>query len=369
MGVPIDKNRIRELHPNPTGTDGLAFLELSALDQAPLQELLVRLGFRQVGTHRVRKATLWRQGEIMIVLNADATTQGGAFSKLHGACISGLGFRLKKASVGIERVVAAGAQLYDGRVGPSLLAAPAFEGIGGSLLYLVEAANEDTLFRGAFASDQGADFPEVPGYGLISVDHLTHNVRAGQLDRWTEFYRAAFGFYDVFYMDVGGRKTGMRTRAMRSPCGKICIPVNEPTDPESQIQEYLDLYRGEGIQHVALLAIDLKKSMEALLEANIPVQPIPSSYYEQIAGRMPNHGEDLSRLRSNQILIDGSRDGPGEKWDLLLQVFSKNLIGPIFFEFIERRGNDGFGEGNAKALFEAIERDQIERGVVTEVVA
>ena len=183
------------------------------------------------------------------------------------------------------------------------------------------------------------------------------------MERWAAFYRDAFNFREVFYLDTKAKKTGLRTRAMKSPCNKICIPVNEPTDPESQIQEYIDVYQGEGVQHLALLSHDLHSSVEKVAQSGIPVMDIPDSYYEGVDARMPGHGEDVARLKADGILLDGERE-PDGSWNKLFQLFSHNLVGPIFFEFIERRGNEGFGNNNAKALFEAIERDQIDRGVV-----
>jgi len=362
MGVPVEKNPAAH-HDNPAGTDGMAFVEFAAIDPRPMAGLFEKLGFRRIAEVDGRDISLWRQGGVDIVLNADPETHGGAFARLHGPCISAIAFHVHDAKAAFERAVKMGATAYGDETGPRVVDGLALSGIGGSLLYLIDDASE-VSFKTKLFNLKDPRAPAVPGVGFLTVDHLTHNVRAGQLDVWVDFYRRIFNFREVFYLDTKGTKTGFRTRAMRSPCNGICIPVNEPTDPQSQIQEYIDLYKGEGVQHLAFLSSDLNGSIESIAGAGIPVQAIPESYYANVDARLPGHGQDLSRLKRNGILVDGEHNDADDSWGLLLQIFSKNLIGPIFFEFIERRNNEGFGEGNAKALFEAIERDQIERGVV-----
>jgi 4-hydroxyphenylpyruvate dioxygenase len=199
------------------------------------------------------------------------------------------------------------------------------------------------------------------GVGLLQIDHLTHNVHNGQMDVWAGFYERLFNFKEIRYFDIHGKATGLKSRAMTSPCGKIRIPINEPSDEKSQIQEYLDLYHGEGIQHIALTSADIYRSIEQLRSNGIELMDVPDTYYEKVDQRLPGHGEDLDELRRHRILIDGD---PVHGKGLLLQIFTQTVIGPIFFEIIQRKGNDGFGEGNFRALFESIERDQIKRGVV-----
>jgi 4-hydroxyphenylpyruvate dioxygenase len=364
MGIPTETTTPTEADlTNPAGTNGMAFVEFSAADPDPVADLFRKLGFSPVARHASRDAVLWRQGEIDLLLNADPDTHGGRFAAIHGPCISAIAFRVEDAATAFDRALSLGATEYAGNAGAPLVPGHTLNGIGGSLLYLIDPAAEATIKGDIFCPETGGAIPAVQGAGFLAVDHLTHNVHAGQVEHWAAFYRRIFNFREVFYLETKGARTGFRTRAMKSPCNRICIPVNEPTDPQSQIQEYIDIYKGEGVQHLAFLSGDLNASMEVIAPAGIPTQPIPPSYYEGVDARLPGHGQDVARLQRNGILLDGERRDPGD-WGLLLQVFSKNLMGPIFFEFIERRGNEGFGEGNAKALFEAIERDQIARGVV-----
>lgn len=362
MGVPVERE-IRTSWDNPVGTDGIPFIEFSAVDAAPIAEVLMRSGFEEIARHRSRSITYWRQGGIDVLLNDDPSTYGYGFAERHGPCISAISFRVANVELGRDRSIANGIVVYDGDRGELPVDALAMDGIGHSLLYLITGEQERRIKAEAFVPHRGSSLRQVRGAGFHTIDHLTHNVMEGNMNRWADFYRDTFNFREVFYLDTKGEKTGLRTRAMKSPCNRICIPVNEPTDKDSQIQEYIDVYKGEGVQHLAFLSEDLNASIEKIAGNGIPFMAIPDSYYAAVDARMPGHGHDLERLCTNGILIDGDRDADGA-WGTLLQIFSKNLIGPIFFEFIERRGNDGFGNNNAKALFEAIERDQIARGVV-----
>jgi len=356
MGIPIDKTAAA-VRDNPAGTQGMAFIEFSAPDPSVLTTLFARLGFVEVAWHRTKPISLWRQGGVDFLVNSDPAGHAQGFADAHGPCVSAIAFRVQDAAQAFARARSFGAKAYDGTAArgvPGL----ALDGIGGSLLYLIdEGAQQAIDAEFTWAADTAPR-----GVGLVAVDHLTHCVEQGQMDKWCDFYRDIFGFRDVFYLDAKGKATGFRTRAMKSPCDGICIPVNEPTEAESQVQEYIDRYKGEGVQHVALASDDLNATVEAVAGSGIGFMTIPPSYYDGVDDRLPGHGNDLARLKRNGILIDGVQDGA--RWNLLLQIFSKPLLGPIFFEFIERRDNDGFGEGNAKALFEAIERDQIARGVV-----
>ncbi|MBL8524013.1 MAG: 4-hydroxyphenylpyruvate dioxygenase, partial [Betaproteobacteria bacterium] len=262
-----------------------------------------------------------------------------------------------------KRAVELGARPYDGPVGPMELNIPAIQGIGGSLLYLIDRYGPRTIYDVDFVPVPGAD-PDPKGVGLDYVDHLTHNVYEGRMDTWAEFYGKLFNFREIRYFDIKGKKTGLTSRALTSPCGKIRIPINEPSDKKSQIQEYLDAYNGEGIQHIALACSNIYETVEALRTKGVRFLDTPDSYYAAVNKRVPNHGEDLPRLQKNKILIDGEGLDKESKEDKLLQIFTETVIGPIFFEVIQRKGNEGFGEGNFKALFEAIEADQIARGVI-----
>lgn len=362
MGIPVEKDPNTE-NENPLGTDGIPFIEFSSVDVKPIAALLEKCGFEHIANHRSHSVQLWRQGEMDVLLNDDPRTYGVNFAKLHGPCISAISFRIADEDASCAAAASNGIVYYEGDRGVLTVGAPAMDGIGHSLLYLMTRDTEDRIKTEEFEPLEGDTLPDVLGAGFKLIDHLTHNVMAGNMERWAAFYRDAFNFREVFYLDTKGQSTGLRTRAMKSPCNRICIPVNEPTDEKSQIQEYIDTYKGEGVQHLAFLSDDLNESVEQISNNGIPLMEIPDTYYAEIDDRMPGHGQDIARLKSNGILIDGDRDEDGE-WTILLQLFSKNLVGPIFFEFIERRGNEGFGNNNAKALFEAIERDQIKRGVV-----
>lgn len=246
---------------------------------------------------------------------------------------------------------------------------PAIKGIGDSLIYFVDrwrgkngaapgSVGDIDIYDVDFEPIPGAN-PNPVGHGLTYIDHLTHNVHRGRMQEWAEFYERLFNFREVRYFDIEGKVTGVKSKAMTSPCGKIRIPINEEgSETSGQIQEYLDAYRGEGIQHIALGSNDIYRTVDGLRAANISLLDTIDTYYELVDRRVPNHGEPLDELRKRKILIDGAPD------DLLLQIFTENQIGPIFFEIIQRKGNQGFGEGNFKALFESIELDQIRRGVV-----
>ncbi len=345
-------------HDNPMGTDGFEFVEYTAPDPVLLRSLFERLGFPVVARHRRKNVTLHRQGDINFIINAEPASFGQQFAQKHGASACAMAFRVKDAAQALQRAVALGATPVGSAVGPMELNIPAIEGIGGSLIYLVDRYGERTIYDVDFVPVAGA---KTPGAGLTHIDHLTHNVHRGNMDRWTTFYERLFSFREIRYFDIEGRKTGLLSRALTSPCGKIRIPINESQDDKSQIEEYLREYRGEGIQHIALASGDIYATVAVLHGQGVEFQDTPETYYEGIDGRVTGHGEPLAELRRLRILIDGNpRRGEG----LLLQIFTKNVIGPIFFEVIQRKGNEGFGEGNFQALFESIELDQERRGVI-----
>jgi 4-hydroxyphenylpyruvate dioxygenase len=358
----IDQPRAESvgLWENPMGTDGFEFVEYTAPDAAALGRLFERLGFAAVARHRSKNVTLYRQGEVNFVVNAEPESFAQAFARLHGPSVCAIAFRVRDAANAYRRALAFGAKPVAGKVGPMELNIPAIEGIGGSLLYLVDRYGDHTIYDVDFVPVPGAE-PNPAGVGLCGVDHLTHNVHQGRMAEWAGFYEKLFNFREIRYFDIEGRLTGLRSKAMTSPCGKIRIPINESADDRSQIAEYLAAYRGEGIQHIALASADVYRTVEALRGAGIRFQDVPETYYEQLEARLPDHGEDPARLKRNRILIDGA---PAQGGGLLLQIFTETMIGPIFFEIIERKGNEGFGEGNFRALFESIELDQIRRGVL-----
>jgi len=344
---------------NPMGTDGFEFVEYTAPDPDLLRSLFERLGFPVTARHRRKNVTLHRQGDINFIINAEPDSFGQKFARAHGPSACAMAFRVKDAARAFERAVELGARAVESRVGPMELNIPAIEGIGGSLIYLVDRYGERTIYDVDFQPVQTP--AAVRSAGLTYIDHLTHNVRRGNMDKWAGFYQKLFNFREIRYFDIEGRKTGLFSRAMTSPCGKIRIPINESQDDKSQIEEYLREYRGEGIQHIALGTHDIYRTVDVLREQGVSFQDTPDTYYELVDDRVPGHGENLEELRKRRILVDGN---PAKGEGVLLQIFTQNVIGPIFFEIIERKGNEGFGEGNFRALFEAIELDQERRGVI-----
>jgi 4-hydroxyphenylpyruvate dioxygenase len=360
---------------NPMGTDGFEFIEYTAPDPELLRNLFEKMGFPATAKHRSKNVTLHSHGDINFIINAEPGSFARQFARQHGPSICAIAFRVKNAAAAYARVLDLGAQEVESTAGPMELNIPAIEGIGGSRVYLVDRYGDRTIYDVDFLPLElqgtdprlrraGAGFKSVPGYtGLTCVDHLTHNVRRGNMDRWAGFYETLFNFRELKYFDIEGKQTGLKSRAMTSPCGKIRIPINESADDKSQIEEYLSEYRGEGIQHVALATDDIYASVDALRRHGVVFQDTPDSYYAGVDRRLPGHGEDLVALQRRRILIDGApTDGQG----ILLQIFTGNVIGPIFFEIIQRKGNEGFGEGNFQALFESIELDQVRRGVLTQ---
>jgi len=319
------------------------------------------MGFAAIAKHRSKDVVLYRQGHINFIINYEPASFAQAFAKVHGPSICAFAIRVKNAAACFDRVAKLGAQPYHGDAGPMELNIPAIRGMGRSLIYLVDRYGDDhSIYDVDFVPLEGVDLrPE--GIGLTDIDHLTHNVYQGGMDKWAKFYQRLFKFREIRYFDIQGKITGLKSRAMTSPCGKIRIPINEPSDPKSQIQEYLGAYHGEGIQHIALATGNIYATVEQLRDNGIEFMDVPDTYYDVLDERVPGHHEVLQRLRENRILIDGA---PERGAGLLLQIFTNTVIGPIFFEIIQRKGNEGFGEGNFQALFEAIERDQLKRGVI-----
>jgi 4-hydroxyphenylpyruvate dioxygenase len=358
---------------NPMGTDGFEFIEYAAPDPKAMGELFERMGFRPIARHRHKAVLLYRQGGINFIVNAEPDSFAQRFARQHGPSICAIAFRVRDAKAAYERAISLGAWGYAGAAGPGELNIPAIKGIGDSLIYLVDRWRGKNGARPGDIGDIGfydVDFEPLPGidaqealdpvgHGLTYIDHLTHNVHRGRMAEWSEFYERLFNFREIRYFDIEGQATGVKSKAMTSPCGKIRIPINEEGNEKAgQIQEYLDKYRGEGIQHIALGSRNLYDTVDALQLAGIKLLDTSDTYYELLPRRIPQLPEDIAALQQRNILVDGQ---PGE---LLLQIFSENQLGPIFFEFIQRKGNDGFGEGNFKALFETMELDQMRRGVL-----
>lgn len=350
-----------DLFDNPMQTDGFEFIEYAAPEPAKLAALFERMGFQAVAKHRSKNVTLYRQGDVNFILNAEPASFAQSFARIHGPSICAMAFRVKDAAKAYKRAVELGAWGVENSVGPMELNIPAIKGIGDSLIYLVDRYGErGTIYDVDFVPIEGVE-RNPKGVGLTYIDHLTHNVHRGRMGEWAEFYERLFNFREIKYFDIEGKLTGLKSKAMTSPCGKIRIPINESSDDKSQIAEYLNAYHGEGIQHVAMGTDDIYSTVSQLRGRDLPFQSTNDTYFDQIDERLPGHGEDVARLKELQILIDGA---PTKGQGLLLQIFTENAIGPIFYEIIQRKGNDGFGEGNFKALFESIELDQIRRGVL-----
>ncbi len=351
---------------NPMGTDGFEFIEYAAIDPAPLEALFAQLGFSRVAHHRSKNVQLWRQGDINFILNAEKSSHAEGFYNAHGPSANAMAFRVKNAAVAVRRARELGIEIVESKVGPMELAIPAIRGIGGSVIYLVDRYGDRSIYDVDFNPLPGVD-QKPKGAGLTLIDHLTHNVYRGRMDEWAGFYQRVFNFREIRYFDIEGKLTGLKSKAMTSPCGKIRIPINESSDDKSQIEEYLREYKGEGIQHIALAAGDIYGTVENLKTRGVRfMAPPPAAYYDKIDARLAGHGENVARLKENGILIDGAPESKPGAHDggILLQIFTATVIGPIFFEIIQRKGDEGFGEGNFKALFESIEEDQIKRGTL-----
>jgi 4-hydroxyphenylpyruvate dioxygenase len=350
----------QDLFDNPLGTDGFEFVEFTSDEPRRLGGLFEMMGFCAVSRHRSKNVLRYAQGDVNFLLNMEPVGQPAAFRAQHGPSANAMAFRVRDAAKALRLAVERGATPVTGLVGPMELNIPAIEGIGGSNLYLVDRYGAKAIYDVDFVPLEGGPAQRA-GVGITYLDHLTHNVHRGQMATWAEFYERIFNFREIRYFDIEGAQTGLISKAMTSPCGKIRIPLNESRDEHSQIEEFLKDYRGEGIQHIALGVADIYDTVETMAARGVKFQETPDTYYEQLGERVKDHGENLQRLRADAILLDGA---PTKGQGLLLQIFTQNMIGPIFFELIQRKGNEGFGEGNFKALFESIEADQIRRGVL-----
>ena len=350
---------------NPMGTDGFEFVEFCHPDPGALDRLFKVMGFSPVAKHRSKDVTLYRQGDVNFILNAEPQSFAARFAAEHGPSAPAMAFRVVDARRAYERAIAMGAKPAKTEVGPMELAIPAIEGIGGLQIYLVDRYGA----KGSPYADEyrwlGEADPAPKGVGFFYLDHLTHNVMRGNMDTWYRFYAETFNFREIRFFNIEGKLTGLHSRALTSPCGKIRIPINESADDKSQIEEYLRQYKGEGIQHIAVGTNDIYAATDAIAQRGLAFMPGPPDlYYAKSRTRVRGHEEPVERMMQHGILIDGEGVVNGGTTRILLQIFSKTVIGPIFFEFIQRKGDDGFGEGNFKALFESIEEDQIQRGVL-----
>ena len=345
---------------NPMGLDGFEFCEFTSPNPDTLAAEFEKMGFVPAATHPTRKVTRYKQGRINLLLNREDGGHAATFRKDHGPSASAMAFRVQDAQAAYDAAIARGAK--PGGDGAAYDGVPVLEGIGGSLLYLIDKHGAAGSFYDDWDQVEGAaEAEQANNVGLDLLDHLTHNVRRGQMRTWSAFYGQIFGFEEQKYFDIKGKATGLFSQAMIAPDKAIRIPLNESQDEHSQIEEFIRDYNGEGIQHLALTTADIYTTVEKLRDRGVKLQDTIETYYELVDKRVPGHGEDLARLKQNRILIDGDVESEG----LLLQIFTENMVGPIFFEIIQRKGNEGFGNGNFQALYESIELDQIRRGVIT----
>lgn len=353
-----------DIFENPIGLCGFEFVEFSAPEKGILETVFETMGFSHVANHRSKDVQLWRQGDINFVTNYEPNSHAFYFAEEHGSGACGMAFRVRDSHQAYRDVITNGAQPMDVNVGPMELNLPAIKGIGGAALYLIDRFGEgSSIYDIDFNWIEGVD-RNPKGCGFNVIDHLTHNVYRGRMDYWANYYESLFNFKEIRYFDIKGEYTGLLSRAMTAPDGLIRIPLNEEAAGGSgQIEEYLMAYNGEGIQHIAFSCDNLLECWDRLNARGVPFMTAPpQSYYDMLEERLPGHGEPVGELKARGILLDGSTEDGDPR--LLLQIFSKTQLGPVFFEFIQRKKDDGFGEGNFKALFESIERDQINRGTL-----
>ncbi len=345
---------------NPAGTDGFEFVEFAHAEPEKLRDTFAKMGFSLAAKHKTKAIELWQQGDITYVLNAEPDSFAARFVEKHGPSAPAMAWRVVDAQHAFDQALRKGAVAY---TGDKALDVPAIYGIGESLIYFVDTYGDTGSAYDAEYNWVGERAPK--GMGFYYLDHLTNNVHRGNMDKWFGFYADIFGFEQIRFFDISGKHTGLLSRALTSPCGKIRIPINESRDDKSQIVEYLKRYNGEGIQHIAVGTEDIYAATDQIATNGMKFMPKPpQSYYEMSDRRLPGHGEPLEEMARHGILIDGEGVVDGGETKILLQIFSKTVIGPIFFEFIQRKGDDGFGEGNFRALFESIEADQVARGVI-----
>jgi 4-hydroxyphenylpyruvate dioxygenase len=353
-----------DLFDNPMGLDGFEFVEFASPTAGVLEPVFEMMGFTKVALHRSKNVVLYRQGNINFVINHEPNSHAAYFAQEHGPCACGLAFRVSDSHAAYDRAIRLGAQPVDIPTGPMELRLPAIKGIGGAPLYLIDRYGDGTsIYDIDFEFIDGVD-RNPPGCGFVEIDHLTHNVYRGRMEYWGNYYEELFNFREMRFFDIKGEYTGLTSRAMTAPDGKIRIPLNEEASGATgQIEEFLMRYNGEGIQHIALSCDNLLDAWDRLKARGLPFMSAPpDTYYQMLDERIPGHNEPVAQLKARGILLDGSSDKGDVR--LLLQIFSEAMLGPVFFEFIQRKRDDGFGEGNFKALFESMERDQVKRGVL-----
>lgn len=357
-----------DLFDNPIGLDGFEFVEFSAPEKGVLEPVFEAMGFTRVARHRSKDVELWRQGEINFITNYEPQSPAWYFSREHGPSACGMAFRVRDAQRAYAELLARSAEPVAVETGPMELRLPAIRGIGNAIIYLIDRYESDgngalSIYDIDFRYLDGVEHNPA-GAGLKRIDHLTHNVYGGRMAYWADYYEKLFNFREIRHFDIKGEYTGLTSQALTAPDGKIRIPLNEEGESgKGQIEEFLRSFNGEGIQHIALICDDLVATWDRLKQTGVPFMSAPpETYYEMLDERLPGHGVDAGALKTRGILLDGSTEGGKPR--LLLQIFAEPTVGPVFFEFIERRGDEGFGEGNFTALFQSIERDQVKRGVL-----
>ena len=355
---PHDAPRSTITKENPAGTDGFEFVEFAHEDPQELRDAFAKMGYKHVANHKRKKIELWQQGDISYLINAEPGTHAAEFVGEHGPCAPSMGWRVVDADHALKHAVANGAEEYRGN--GKTMDVPAIIGIGGSLIYFIDEYYDTSPYNREFDWISNA---HPAGVGFYYLDHLTHNVFKGNMDKWFAFYSKLFNFREIRFFDIEGKYTGLYSRALTSPCGRIRIPINEDRGETGQIVNYLKKYKGEGIQHIAVGSEDIYGSVDAIAENGVAFMPgPPETYYTMSKERVQGHEEPIERMKKHGILIDGEGVVDGGETKILLQIFSKTVVGPIFFEFIQRKGDDGFGEGNFKALFESIEAEEMASG-------
>ena len=345
---------------NPVGTDGFDFLEFTTPDPQKLIKQFESLGFVPIAKHKSCDITIYQQNDIRFIINVTPDSMANHFATAHGACVSAMGFRVNDAKAAYQHTLMYGATPYHPTDDQPVYDLPAIYGVGNSLIYFIDYKNNIPNYAHHFPHLSSSQLTPT-GTGLTYIDHVTHNLYRGNMEEWADFYNRLFNFREIRYFDIEGKLTGLKSKAMTSPCGKIRIPLNESSDDKSQIEEFLSDFNGEGIQHIALGTNNIYNSVDLLRGRGLKFLDTPNTYYEMIEKRLPKHEEPMEQLKKHRILIDGDTT---QSKRLLLQIFTKNMLGPVFFEIIQRKGDEGFGEGNFRALFESIEEDQIRRGVL-----
>lgn len=339
---------------NPLGLDGIEFTEYASAEVDYMEKVFLDFGFSKLKRHHQKDITYFNQNDIHFLLNNEQAGFSHEFTKAHGPAVCSMGWRVKDAEYAYKTAIERGAKPAEGNKD---LPYPAIYGIGNSLIYFIDTyGGKGNIYDENFVD---LDNPvKQADKGFLVIDHMTNNVYKGTMERWSNFYKDVFGFTEVRYFDIKGAQTGLTSYALRAPCGKFCIPINEGNEEKSQIEEYLRDHNGPGVQHIAFLTRNILASLDAMEGSAIKTLDINPEYYDTVFDRVPNVKEDHARIKHHQVLVDGSEN------DYLLQIFTKNLFGPIFIEIIQREENFGFGEGNFQALFESIERDQAKRGVL-----